>query len=359
MPSVGVYLDTLTTQTSEIHRVQQGMWLLGISCLSFLTFSSEACGPVESAFEYDSLSPNSTIYQYCALIPGAFIPKCSSCLALQTSEYYLKNCKFFLPLTPCSRANHYQVFTVLNGACDQQPTPGKTVSLQGSLFSTTQVNITSPSATPLSTYTPSNGLSLGDKVGVAVGALLALVVTTGFCIVWNGRRRRRKALAKHQQESGYATWLAEQQAINRNPAPSLAMRGGDVSAGGFHDSPQSQRPLFPGPSWGVYPRDDESPASGVGEKTYFSPYSSQYSSPVSAHDQVQVVTREWPTERKGSIGAPSSGLTRSRSMDKRWQEQDGDRIEMQNVPPVLLHPGNGRNHHAGLTEENVMQGQPF
>lgn len=218
------------------------------------------------------------------------------------------------------------------------------------------MNITTPSATPLSTYKPAGGLTLGAKVGIAVSAILVILGTIGFCIVWTGRRRRRKALAKHQQESGYATWLAEQQAVNRDPTPSMS-GAGNMSAGGFHDSPQSQRPLFPGPSWGVFPKEDESPASAMGEKVYFSPYSSQYSSPVSAHDQIQVVGREWPTDRKGSIGGPASALGRSRSTEKRWLEEEGDRIEMQNVPPVLLHPGNGRGAHAGLTEEDLMRGQ--
>lgn len=95
--------------------------------------------------------------------------------------------------------------------------------------------------------------------------------------------------------------------------------------------------------------------SAVGEKAYFSPYSSNYSSPVSASDQAQAAAaREWPKEGKGSF----SGLGRSRGGDEADREE-GDRIEMQNVPPVLLHPGHGRGaapYLPGLGEEDMRKG---
>jgi len=107
--------------------------------------------------------------------------------------------------------------------------------------------------------------------------------------------------------------------------------------------------------WGNTPVE-ESPATGFGVKVYFSPYSSQYSSPVSANEQQQVVGREWPIDRKGSLSG-IAGLGRSRSIEKRPHTPDGDRIEMQNVAPVLLHPGNGRGNHYGLTEDDARRGQ--
>jgi hypothetical protein len=91
--------------------------------------------------------------------------------------------------------------------------------------------------------------------------------------------------------------------------------------------------------------------SAVGEKAYFSPYSSNYSSPMSASEQA--AAREWPQDRKGSIGL---GRSRSRSNEEM---EGGDRIEMQNVPPVLLHPGHGRGaapYLPGLSEEDVRKG---
>jgi len=51
-----------------------------------------ACGPIEDAFEFDSLSLSASEYGYCALIPSVNVPKCTSCLSVQTDEFYLNNC---------------------------------------------------------------------------------------------------------------------------------------------------------------------------------------------------------------------------------------------------------------------------
>lgn len=198
---------------------------------------------------------------------------------------------------------------------------------------------------------------------------MVFLLTTGCCIICIGRRRRRRALARHQEQTGYANYIAQAQAVNPNASPSMSSRGfgsGDVSAGGFYDSPQSQRPLFRNQAWGVPVSavDDVSPASAMGEKVYFSPYSSQYSSPVSAQDQGPPANQwQWPmqAERKASAGGSSSAAGTSRVMERRPQDdQDADRIEMRNVPaqheiaPVLQHPGNGRG--VGLTEEDAKKG---
>jgi hypothetical protein len=145
-----------------------------------------------------------------------------------------------------------------------------------------------------------------------------------------------------------------------------ALRGG----GAFFDSPDSQRPVHP---WGARAGEDESPASAFGEKAYFSPYSSNYNSPVSAHDPIPPISRDWPVERKGSIhdhvpvardwgidrkGSIQSGSSRvrSRSRENREKERDAGGFEMQNVAPVLKHPGHGRGGSLGLTEEDMKRG---
>ena len=257
------------------------------------------------------------------------------------------------------------VLTALNAACIQQPTPGNTISIQGSLFSTTPVNITTPTATPSGVNYSTGGLTLGAKIGIAAGGVVALLMISGFCIVWNGKRRRRQYLRKIQDQSGYSDWRK-----SHAFTPEDGMRGGPFvpratppmgsSQGAFFDSPDSQRPL--NPPW-VSPRpEDESPASAFGEKAYFSPYTSQYSSPISATDCIPVAM-DWPIDRKGSIGGGrASGRTmparngpgggsRSRSREKK-----GDQFEMQNVAPVLMHPGHGRTGSAGLTEEDAKRG---
>lgn len=269
----------------------------------------------------------------------------------------------------------------LNGACQQQPIPGHIVSLQGSLFSTTAVNITSPTATPNGTYTPSNAkITLGAKIGIAVGGIIILLAIAGACIIWRGRRRRRSFLLRHQQQTGYADWVAAQQSI-RSPPPSAtfprdAMRSprsphrdmyetsmGVAQTGGtFFDSPQSQKPLVSNMPWGSGMGEDISPAT---EKVYFSPYQSQYNSPVSATDQVQTIGQQWPLDRKNSVGGTSGfgrlHQSRSRSREKR-ESQGKDHFEMQAVAPKLQHPGHGRQNSnnstrsLGLTEEDHKRG---
>jgi hypothetical protein len=46
--------------------------------------------------------------------------------------------------------------------------------------------------------------------------------------------------------------------------------------------------------------------------------------------------------------------SRSRSREKK--EVVGDQFEMQNVAPVLMHPGHGRGCSLGLTEEDAKRG---
>jgi len=109
---------------------------------------------------------------------------------------------------------------------------------------------------------------------------------------------------------------------------------------------------------------EESPVSAVGEKAYFSPYTSQYTSPVSATEPV-MVGREWPMPlgRSGSEGGRTSGRgthtggrVQSRSRSREKKENMGDQFEMQNVAPVLLHPGHGRTGSLGLREEDAKRG---
>lgn len=278
--------------------------------------------------------------------------------------------------------NSSKVVTVLNGACTQQPVPGKTISLSGSIFSNTAVNVTNPTAVPTGTYTPSNStFTLGAKIGVAVGAIVVLLAIAGVCIIWRGKRRRRSFLLRHQQESGYAEWAAAQQDRNMTPTPSFPhdheggmseANPGGVSAvssresgGHFFDSPQSQRPLVSNMAWGnPMRREDESPA----EKVYFSPYTSQYNSPVSASDQIQVIGQQWPMDRKGSLVESSrfgsgDGRVRQRSRSPRREKQEiQNHFELQNVAPVLQHPGHGRQgsntstKSLPLTEEDYKKG---
>jgi hypothetical protein len=167
------------------------------------------------------------------------------------------------------------VVTILDAGCIQHPPPGTKLSIQGTPFSTTAaVNITTP--TPISLpYSDgsSGGLSLGAKIGIAVGALLWLLVTAGVVIICTGRRRRRRFLAQKAR---------------------LSYGGGDPSKapfspptpGGFFDSPQSHKPFAN--AWG-YPQDVKGTPSMVSE------------SPISPVGR-QGRTPDWARDRKGPQG---------------------------------------------------------
>jgi len=272
------------------------------------------------------------------------IPKCSACLAELGNEHFLSNCMFtsVSPDSSSTDINIHIVVTVLNAACIQQPPPGASLSLQGSVFSTQVVNVTTPTPSSNSSYTPfKGGLTLGAKIGIVVGCVLVLMSTIGFCIIWNGRRRRRAALAKAQRASGYLEWQRSQY-----PSGTLGTPQAGMVSSPFFDSPASQRPL--NKSWNQ-PISPESPA----EKVYFSPYSSQYNSPVSAVEGPSHAGT-WQMDKKLPVGE---------------DQEPGERIEMVGVgekgkqsawqapsAPVLNPPGHGRNGSLGLTEEDARRG---
>ncbi|KAI1856099.1 hypothetical protein JX265_011814 [Neoarthrinium moseri] len=276
--------------------------------------TTTACEPLKNAIEYDGLESNVTASGYCNM-------------------------------------------SILDGYCKMQPSPGETLSIQGDIFSTTEVaNVTVP--TPTASVTPSGPqgpLSLGAIVGIAIGGLALLLGVTGFCIVMNGKRRRKAYLRRREDQR--KQW----------PSP-----GG---AGEMFETPVSQRPLR---GW------DASPVSAATDRTYpryFSPYSSQYNSPVSAVEGPS--HQQWPTEGTQNIGVALS--PDAEHMHGYWGDRKGkdrlqdasDGYEMQEgvhsgggnqyVPPppssqapVLNHPGYGRHGpspHRSLDEEDLRSGR--
>lgn len=229
-----------------------------------------ACGPLEDALQWGNFSTSSGIgpYDYCAdWAESLFVEACENCLR-SSSQFYLAN-----------------MVSMLQVGCSQKPQPGSTISIDGSIFSTTLMNETSP--TPTSTWTNINSsgpLSLGAKVGIAVGGLCLILAITGFCIVWNGRRHRRAFLRKlemHHKDSGWPHPGAK----GRVP---VIHRGPDMN-----ETPLSQKPLR---GW------DDSPLSATASDPsyarYFSPYSSQHNSPVNGADASAMIMaqQQWPAE---------------------------------------------------------------
>ncbi|KAL7625225.1 hypothetical protein AAE478_004440 [Parahypoxylon ruwenzoriense] len=240
----------------------------------------------------------------------------------------------------------------LNGACTFQPQPGATLALQGNLFSDDQVNVTAP--TPTATFESSayNGpISVGAIVGIVVGGLVVILVVCACCVVCIGKRRRKAYLRQREQ-------------LHAKNWPSHAHAGSEM-----FETPISQRPLR---GWG------DSPVSAVTTDgtypPYFSPYTSQYNSPVSAVEAPK--TMGWPQEKGQNIGvaiSPNSNehsYTWSDSKGKDKMDMTADAYEMQEGvnsaggygdrqqeqvshaynPPLLNHPGYGR--HGAASRES-------
>jgi hypothetical protein len=256
----------------------------------------------------------------------------------------------------------------LNGACNQLPAAGQTLTLEGRIFSTDIVNVTSPSATPSASASTglSGPLTVGAIVGIVIGGVVLLLAIAGCCIIMVGRRRRRAYL--RNREAYHSQW----------PAP-----GG---MGEMFETPVSQRPLR---GW------DESPISAATSyPPSFSPYHSNYNSPVSAAEGPGYQPH-WPSSVAQNIGvavSPSDENEQPYPQKQYWEQpypqqqhweqhwgdkkgkersqEEGDGYEMQegvnsgggtnpyvapkalHEAPVLNHPGYGRNGRSPERSEN-------
>ncbi|KPM41311.1 hypothetical protein AK830_g5239 [Neonectria ditissima] len=311
-----------------------------------LTLRSKACGPFKNAIEFKNMSSDIDSYDYCALWPvtdTTDLEGCKECLRAGSQEYL---------------ANFV---TVLQAGCEQQPDAGTTVGIEGSIFSDQVANVTEPSAAASidPDWFDDGPINLGAKVGIAIGGLVFVLTILGCGIVWNGKRRRRSFLRQLETKHGHEGW----------PAPH--------PTGETHDTPLSQRPLR---GW------DDSPMSATTtEKTYpryFSPYSSQYNSPVSAQDGGP--SMQWPgaAHAANTPLSPSAVFALNAELSNQWDPSHADAsrrqgsaetYEMHEVdsagsasastsaadrsfrarmqarqgePPVLGHPGFGRSENS-------------
>lgn len=166
--------------------------------------------------------------------------------------------------------------TALQAGCEQQPADGATVALDGTLFSTEEITIADPlDNTKVDPSWFDNGpLNIGAKAGIAAAGVVVILFIAGCCIIWRGKRKRRAFLRNYEAKQGRSKgW----------PSPIQTKGMKEVS-----DTPVSQRPLR---AWDDSPMSQQSEQAFPGR--YFSPYSSQYNSPVSASDAV-VFGQQWP-----------------------------------------------------------------
>ncbi|POR37044.1 Uncharacterized protein TPAR_02737 [Tolypocladium paradoxum] len=326
--------------------------------------TSKACGAFQDAIEYKNLSSEYKSYEYCDQWPVTDSLDFSGCMdCLQAAgNFYLAN-----------------FVTALQAGCEQRPAPGILVGLDGNVFSPTQVNITAP--TPTASVNPEwfdqGPLNLGAKVGIAIGGVALLLMILGCGIVLNGKRRRRAYLRKLEAACAHQGWSSPNAQgrgdMAETPASQQPFRGWD-------DTPLSQQPLR---GW------DDSPMTASPGKpfpTYFSPYSSQYNSPVSAQDGQNM---QWPQEAlgrtqniglalagddSGSHWTPSSSDGKGKAREEAYEMHKVDSVEScsstghvrmpRTEAPVLGHPGHGRGDNSpprqyALNEHDARSGKAF
>ncbi|PSR90816.1 hypothetical protein BD289DRAFT_365470 [Coniella lustricola] len=226
--------------------------------------TSEACGPLQNAFQYMNFSTSSNVgaYDYCNEwnVDDENFDGCLNCLRTG-GQQYLGN-----------------MAVMLKVGCDQKPTPGSTIAVNGGIFSTVLMNETTPTATSTWQVVGVSGpVSLGGIVGIAIGGLCFLLAVAGFFVVCFGRRRRRAFLRKLEMQHKDSGWP--------HPfATGIMARGPDMN-----ETPLSQKPLR---GW------DDSPQSATNSEPYytryFSPYSSQHTSPANGAEVTMAMAQQWP-----------------------------------------------------------------
>ncbi len=173
----------------------------------------------------------------------------------------------------------------LTAGCEQQPAAGSQIHLDGSLFQSTLVNITNPTNSTIQAYysPPSGPLTLAAKVGIAVAALVGILLITGCFIICRGKRRRRAHLKQLARTNGRAPEPAWMQKEWNSP--------GSETSRAFM-APDNQR-------W--QGGNDDSPMSARGSERVFSPYVSQYTSPTSPEgsNQFPPVPIPLPYDQRG------------------------------------------------------------
>ncbi|KAG5980568.1 hypothetical protein E4U55_003891 [Claviceps digitariae] len=260
--------------------------------------SSKACGPFKNAVQFQNLSTTYDAFQYCDAWPTADAPDFAGCTDCLQAEGRFTMANFVI---------------ALQAGCLQKPAPGLFIGLDGELFSSTAVQMSSPSPTAAidPAWFDNGALTVGAKVGIAIGCIVGVLVLLGCGIVWNGKRKRRAFLrtldakytqggwpaASKQYEMGEAMQYQNQQYQQQQQQQQ------QQPFRGYNDTPLSQRPLR---AWNDTPASqpstwglDESAAPASSEPPfpkYCSPYSSQFSSPTGAHD-AQVMP--WPPAALG------------------------------------------------------------
>ncbi|KAI1813535.1 hypothetical protein GGS20DRAFT_473826 [Poronia punctata] len=286
-----------------------------------------ACGHLKKALEYGNLSSTVSPYGFCSLWSDFELDKCTRCLA--ADKHYIRN-----------------FISILSGACYLRPEPPQTLPIEGDIFSTDLANVTDPIPTGSTHANARVGpFTYGALAGVVIGGIAVLLIFVGCGVVLNGKRRRKQYLRRREEQ------------MKQWPSPGA---GGEM-----FETPVSQRPLRGG-GWSDSPVSAATTEGTYPYPRYFSPYATQFDSPVSAIEGPSQMT--WPVEKARSIGlalSPDHDGSESKWGDRKGKDKadggaDDDGYELQEgvnsagghgnpTPlkysghaPVLNHPGYGR-----------------
>jgi len=92
----------------------------------------------------------------------------------------------------------------LKAGCDQRPEVGKILGLDGTLFSTVQVNATTSAAIPSATAVPgqsTTGLTTGAYAGIGVAGVVVVALVISACII--GRKKHKAKQERERLSSGF------------------------------------------------------------------------------------------------------------------------------------------------------------
>lgn len=184
------------------------------------------------------------------------------------------------------------VFLTLVAGCQQMPAAGQLLAFSGSIFGPTAITVLTPGATASASATPNSGASLstGASVGIAIGAIVLVLIVLGVTVICCGKRRRVARLAERQRQiENYSSF------------------GGGL--GGIVPVTQPLNTRWAPATRGEIPQDvSPSSAGGYESDKHFTPYTSQYNSPVSARDMLNPnVAWEWkhPSSSMNAMGSSS------------------------------------------------------
>jgi hypothetical protein len=206
-------------------------------------------------------------------------------------------------------------------------------------------NVTTPSpSNSAAVHNKVGPLSYGALAGIVIGGVAFALVLLGCGVVVNGKRRRKNYLRRREEQM--KTW----------PSP--------PAAGEMFETPLSQRPLRGG--WADSPVSAATTDGAYPYPRHFSPYTSQYNSPVSAVDGQGSML--WQAEKARTIGvalspdhdSPESPWGDRKGKDKVGANADGYELQegvnsaggygysippppaIPSEAPMLNHPGYGR-----------------